>query len=709
MNFRKITLLIATFMMLAFSASAAVNLAEGKTGYAPSGTTQLALDGDNSTRWESAHGSDNLWFYVDLGDVLSIDHVNILWEGAYAKHYKIHVANEVTDEMKTNLNDNDASKHFASGWTEMAEEEETLTAFPASKEIALSGSARYVAIELIERGTNYGFSFYEFEVYDEPQDVPVLTKINLTADKTKGAVSDNYTFSLTTLDQYGANYTLTAAEDASKRFMCDNTAASFNGTVMTVTSRGTYNVKMKIGDVVSNEVQVEVVAEGENLALGKTIVSYTDGSTNPENAVDGKDTMWITPEPSDATNHEYDAEIVVDLGNTYEVNVIHTWFEGASSADYTVTFSTDGETFSEPLEAFTVTNGAGMTNRHDWLISNDAVAARFVKFHSTRAATQYGTKLREIEVYSNAKTVLSKVVISADKECYLVGDFTFSVAGYDQYGNKYDLSADNGTYTASAGTMNGNVLTADVADTYEVYYTAENGVKSNTINVVAVETKADEYDLALNQPVTYSDGEQTGDSNPTAVNDGNTGSLIGFAEPSGSVDHTYDCWVVIELKREFTIDYVKTLWEGANSCQYTVETSTDGENFTILGTYDKPAKLEARTDYFAGNGTTAKYIKIHSTKASTEYGTKLQEVWVYDVNGTSGVKAIKTSSNILVAGNSVVLPEGVTEAAVYSINGALVATATGATIDIANLQAGVYVVKALNADGTSTVAKIVKK
>ncbi len=709
MNFRKITLLIATVFMLAVSASA-TNVAKGKTGYAPSGNAAAALDGDTGTRWESAQGSDGLWFYVDLGEETTLDHVKIIWEDAYAKHYKIHVANEVTEEMTTNLNDEDSSKHFASGWTEKAEVEESLSSFPSIKDISLSGSARYVAVELIERGTNYGFSFWEFGVYDAPEDAAVLTTINLSATTTKGATGDTYTFALTTLDQYGYNYALTAEENASKTFECDNAAATFNDVTMTVTKRGTYNVTVKIGDVVSNTVQIQVVAEGNNLALNKTIVSYTEGSNNPTNAVDGKDTIWETPEPSDATNHEYDAEIVVDLGTVCAINVVHTWFEGATSADYTVTFSTDDITFSEPLEAFTVTNGAGMINRHDWLVSNDAIQARYVKFHSTRASTQYGTKLRELQVFTNSATTLSSIVLSVDKECYATGDFTFSLAGYDQFGGDYDLSSDEGSYTTTNGTMNGNVLTLTDAEQVEVYYTAGNGVQSNTVTVTAVSEKGSDYNLAFNRPVTYSEGPQTGDSDPSKVNDGidAAASLIGFAEPDGTVDHTYDCWVAIELARTFKIDYVKTSWEGANSCQYTVEASTDGVTYTTLGSYDKVAKLEARTDYFAGNGIEAKFIKIHSTKASTGYGTKLQEVWVYDVDGTSGVNTIAAASKVTVVGNSVVLPEDTANAAVYSVNGAMVATAQGSTIDIANLQPGVYLVKAVMTDGTATVTKIVK-
>ena len=649
---------------------------------------------------------------MDLEKGTIIDHLKIVWERAYGKHYKIHVADEITTEMALKLTDDDKTNDFATGWTEIAEINKTLSGFPASETIAVSTTdvvtARYVAVELIERGLPYGFSFWEFGVYDMADSK--LSSIEITADKLEGSVADTYTLGYKFLDQYKMDYILTAEENASRQMIVSE-GATLDGDKITVSSRGTYTVKMKIGDIESNELKIDVKAEGANLALKKDIVFATEGSKNPENAVDGNlGSLWITDEPSGVENHEYDAVLVVDLGETYDVNCVHTSFEGASSADYTITFSTDNVTFSDPVPAFTVTNGIGMTNRHDWLTSEEAVKARYVKFHSTRAATQYGTKLYELEVYSNSKSELTSVMIAADKECGTPGEYTFTLTGLDQFGGNYDISGDKGVWKASAGLMNGNVLTAEEAGAYEVYYTAENGLQSNVVTVYVVNPKGD--NLALNRPVTVSEGDQTGDSKPENAVDGvdAAGSLWGAAEPAGSKDHTYDCWIVVELEKVFKIDAVKASWEGANSCRYTVEASTDGKTFTVFGTYDKPARLEARTDWFAGKGIEAKYIKVYSTKASTGYGTKLHELYVYDVNGTtSGVAAIAAEGTIFVAGNEVVLPEGTVEATVFNLNGAVVAHAEGtATMSIATVQPGVYVVKAVKADGTVVTAKIVK-
>ena len=634
MRFKNFTLLLGAFFMLAASSQAA-NVALGKKVYASSNQQppELAVDDNIGTRWESkASDGDNQWFYVDLEKGTIIDHLKIVWEGAYGKHYKIHVADEITAEMALKLTDDDKTNDFATGWTEIAEINKTLSGFPASETIAVSTTdvvtARYVAVELIERGSSYGFSFWEFGVYDMAEEASKLSSIEITADKLEGSVADTYTLGYKFLDQYKMDYILTAEENASRQMIVSEGATVVDNK-LTVTSRGTYTVKMKIGDIESNELKIDVKAEGANLALKKDIVFATEGSKNPENAVDGNlGSLWITDEPSGVENHEYDAVLVVDLGDVYDVNCVHTSFEGASSADYTITFSTDNVTFSDPVPAFTVTNGIGMTNRHDWLTSEEAVKARYVKFHSTRAATQYGTKLYELEVYSNSKSELTSVMIAADKECGTPGDYTFTLTGLDQFGGNYDISGDKGVWKASAGLMNGNVLTAEEAGAYEVYYTAENGLQSNEVTVYVVNPKGD--NLALNRPVTVSEGDQTGDSKPENAVDGvdAAGSLWGAAEPTGSKDHTYDCWIVVELEKVFKIDAVKASWEGANSCRYTVEASTDGKTFTVFGTYDKPARLESRTDWFAGKGIEAKYIKVYSTKASTGYGTKLQELYV---------------------------------------------------------------------------------
>ncbi|GAA3410766.1 discoidin domain-containing protein [Streptosporangium vulgare] len=105
-----------------------------------------AVDGDlTSTRWASLEGSDPQWIRVDLGAVLPISRVKLFWEDAYGEAYQIQVSAD------------------AATWTTIHSTtggdggEDDLT--------GLSGSGRYVRMYGTARGTEYGYSLYEFQVF----------------------------------------------------------------------------------------------------------------------------------------------------------------------------------------------------------------------------------------------------------------------------------------------------------------------------------------------------------------------------------------------------------------------------------------------------------------------------------------------------------------------------------------------------------------
>lgn len=103
------------------------------------------MDGDYGTRWASAR-EDNQWLYVDLGKEYVINRVVIHWETAYGREYKIEVSN-----------DPDV------GWQEVYYTKEGKGGI---EDISFDEvKARYVRMYGIRRGTQYGFSIWEFEVY----------------------------------------------------------------------------------------------------------------------------------------------------------------------------------------------------------------------------------------------------------------------------------------------------------------------------------------------------------------------------------------------------------------------------------------------------------------------------------------------------------------------------------------------------------------
>jgi hypothetical protein len=138
-----------------------------------------AVDGSTSTRW-SSNFSDPQWIYVDLGEELTITAVRLNWEAAYGSAYQIQVSND------------------ASNWTDVYS---TSSGDGGIDDIDFADtSARYVRMYGTGRGTPYGFSLWEFEVYgtagayQESSGACVMEAENATVDQR----SDNITWSSAT-------------------------------------------------------------------------------------------------------------------------------------------------------------------------------------------------------------------------------------------------------------------------------------------------------------------------------------------------------------------------------------------------------------------------------------------------------------------------------------------------------------------------------
>ncbi len=109
-------------------------------------STYNAVDGrgKNGTRWAS-ESSDPQWIYVDLGEAKKVNHVVLSWEGAYAKAYQIQVSTDATN------------------WTEVFS---TTTGDGGTDDIRFApAEARYVRMYGTQRGSGFGYSLWEFEVY----------------------------------------------------------------------------------------------------------------------------------------------------------------------------------------------------------------------------------------------------------------------------------------------------------------------------------------------------------------------------------------------------------------------------------------------------------------------------------------------------------------------------------------------------------------
>ena len=128
------------------------------------GAAKLAVDGDPATRWESKHGEDNKMLTLDLQKDVAISDILINWEGAYAAQYTVEIS---TDSVQ---------------WTQVYS---TTSGAAGVQRITLSDTpaGRYLRINCIKRGTVYGFSIWEIEVYG------TIIDLNHIADVKQEAVS----------------------------------------------------------------------------------------------------------------------------------------------------------------------------------------------------------------------------------------------------------------------------------------------------------------------------------------------------------------------------------------------------------------------------------------------------------------------------------------------------------------------------------------
>lgn len=148
-----------------------------------------AVDGDPLTRWGSEF-ADPQWIQIDLQAAQDISEIKLVWETAYGKSYQIQ--GSLDGAQWTSL----VTKTNGTGGTEIHNN--------------LSGSFRYIRLNGTSRGTVWGYSLFEFEVWggkgsspeQPPQEPPSgptpgpakLVPVEATSSSVQGGNTANYAF-----------------------------------------------------------------------------------------------------------------------------------------------------------------------------------------------------------------------------------------------------------------------------------------------------------------------------------------------------------------------------------------------------------------------------------------------------------------------------------------------------------------------------------
>lgn len=550
------------------------NVVLNEMAYASSGTAVLGNDGNKGTRWAS-DVSDNEWWLCKMAEESEFNTVQILWEGAYAKSFKLEVSNDST------------------AWTEIANiQDQTLQGFPHLQTITVGDQkAKYLRFVGVERGTGYGYSFWELRAFVKK--TPVLTTIELKAEAEIVKVGEGLKLTTATKDQDDedidaeVNYTILpiGAGKVENGFFY---AYRFGSATITATS----------GSVSSKPVSVFCYL-GENVALSTNIDSnnkviaqseFTPKGTNAFYAVDGNDgSVWQGSATDGTADTEeartFDSWFILDLGNEYDINLVSIKFEGACAQEYHLDFSVDNVDWKV---AYNYVGNAGI-NAHTDLLYGDklanATAVRYVRFFSTKAATQWGMKMFEMRVFGTERSsivpkMLSAKVLSIDEKTRnvtLLLDAERTDNGITSKIHNFHLLDSKGNIWRTVSTdENGKVELNDInpCEKYNVGVIAAGYQKCDTL-YVEFETPAGNMAYKRTATAGYSQGNYT----PNLAVDGVVNDESRWSGYGASVA---DAWWKVDLADIRSIDSIRINYESNEIDGFEIATSLDDKSWSPL-------------------------------------------------------------------------------------------------------------------------------
>ena len=471
---------------------------QGSSATASSGTANLAIDGNEGTRWESAQTDDETWT-LDMGQKRIFNTIKILWEGAYCTQYALTYSNDGENwsdlYTETNLTQD--------GWQTIELEEDVI--------------ARYIKYHGTQRATQYGQSFYEFQVL--LPNTSVLTSINLTAAATLKKIGEGVALTAQAKDQNNSNMEAEISWEITPAGVGHVTDGIYYPDLA-----GNATIRAYSGEIYSSSVSILGVSS-DNLALNH-LLSHSEEYINNEtglvengaaNAVDGNTgSVWqgsvTNGTADDEASRTYSSWIIVDLGANYDIEAITIQFEGACAQDYHVDFSANNTDWTI---GYNHEGNASIHGRTDVLTTQLAnnTNVRYVKFESTKAATQWGMKIFEFQVFGTESASPTKAV-SASVNDPAMGtatvkqndiavtevengtEVTFSAVANDGYiFVNWSNGNTNPTFNATVdAAMN---LTANFRALGTIYCNTEMTTDNHTIYVTMKRSDENEYTLIV--------------------------------------------------------------------------------------------------------------------------------------------------------------------------------------------------------------------
>ena len=360
----------------------------GSSAEATTGDAAQAIDNNPGSRWESASADPQTWT-LDLGQARIFNTLEIVWEGAYGKTFTV----SVSDDKET----------WTPVWTV---EGQQLAGFPYTQTQTIDKTtARYIQFHGTERGTGYGYSFWEFRVY--LAGTSTLTSLEAKPANGLAKVGEGLAINVTAKDQNGktmanageVTYTITPVD-----------AGTITDNVYTPAKIGSATIVAAIGEVKAAAFKV-FAYEGENLALNK---SATAGHLNDQAHLSNDNDIGSRWGSNGATHPDNDWWYV-DLGNNYDISAVAIMWENARPANYVLEASeTAADDSWLPIKTIT---GVLPTTSPNYEVYVDLTAhpCRYMRVRTTSteggyADLAYGISMFDVQVFGTESASLTKAV-----------------------------------------------------------------------------------------------------------------------------------------------------------------------------------------------------------------------------------------------------------------------------------------------------------
>ncbi|UTF59468.1 discoidin domain-containing protein [Gilvimarinus sp. DA14] len=595
-----------------------------------------AIDGDPSTRWES-DASDPQSLTVELAEAVTIGSISIVWEGAYSSRYVIEGSND------------------GQSWTPLAEE---LAGSGGTRLHIIDSSEayRYVRLTGTERGTGYGHSIFEFEVYageveEPPEELTEHAYLNMPR-----TLDANFTDVPLLLSQTGAfadtanlvpsahlipfepNTKLWSDRALKTRWLSlpAERQVEWHQSDDWGYPQGTVAVKHfelpLVGDGAGLTKRLEtrlIVMQANGRVYGVTYKWRDDNSDAEllttsvlEDIVVTRDDgsswtqTWAYPSPTECIDcHNPDSAQILGL-STRQLNGEFSYPDG-SRENQLVHWNNLG-LFSPGFDNASVGSFDKMVAITD---TSASLEQRVKSYLDTNCAHCHGTGNGGSQWDARYNTPLAQMRV--------VGEATTGIRNYLNY----------------YGIDNAEVVTPGAPHQSILYIRDQSENPDDRMPPIGRALEHPEYIAVLEQWIDSLDG--TTPPPTTGLISGNASATATSVEAEYAADYATDGdpttrWasefadpqsLTVDLQQVYRIDRIVLNWEAAYGSAYVIEGSLDGQNWEPVYSQEAGVGGEETLENLSGN---YRYLRLTGTQRGTEWGYSL---WEFEVYGGEPVTA----------------------------------------------------------------------